>query len=241
MMHKLKFIVLFLLSFHSLISLAQKKSTSMTPTEDKVIYVYDALCGWCYGFSPVITQLQEKYGAQIPFEVLSGGLVQGDQVGPMEKQKAAYIRQAVPRVEEYTGVKFSEAYLNTMDDSTRIQNSEPPARALCIVREMKADTALTFASALQKKLFTTGEDPNNTDFYIPLVQAFGLDTSQFRQKMELPEYKKKAFMDFYLAAQLKAYGFPALYVVKEGKYHKIAEGYTPFANLDQKINQLLKK
>ncbi|MFW5658939.1 MAG: hypothetical protein ACOCZ8_03040, partial [Bacteroidota bacterium] len=39
----------------------------------KVIYVYDALCGWCYGFSPNIQQLHDEFGDRVDFEVVSGG------------------------------------------------------------------------------------------------------------------------------------------------------------------------
>lgn len=27
----------------------------------KIYYVMDTMCGWCYGFSDVITEIQEKY------------------------------------------------------------------------------------------------------------------------------------------------------------------------------------
>ena len=41
------------------------------------IYCYDAYCGWCYGFSPVIKQLSYAYQPQIHTEVLSGGMLAG--------------------------------------------------------------------------------------------------------------------------------------------------------------------
>ena len=32
-----------------------------------IVYVYDALCGWCYGFAPVIERLHEKYGDRLTY------------------------------------------------------------------------------------------------------------------------------------------------------------------------------
>jgi len=39
----------------------------------KLIYYFDALCGWCFGFSPVISQLEKEFEDRLNFEVISGG------------------------------------------------------------------------------------------------------------------------------------------------------------------------
>jgi hypothetical protein len=71
--------------------------------QHKIIYIYDALCGWCYGFSPVMQQLQEKYAGKLEFEVLSGGMIMGLRAGPIG-EVAAYIEKAYPDVESETCV-----------------------------------------------------------------------------------------------------------------------------------------
>jgi putative protein-disulfide isomerase len=40
-----------------------------------VVYCYDAYCGWCFGFSKVITRIYEEYKEVFEFEVLSGGMI----------------------------------------------------------------------------------------------------------------------------------------------------------------------
>ncbi len=32
-----------------------------------LVYVYDALCGWCYGFAPVIKAFAERYAEEVWF------------------------------------------------------------------------------------------------------------------------------------------------------------------------------
>jgi putative protein-disulfide isomerase len=71
----------------------------------KIIYCYDAYCGWCYGFSPVIKELWLKYREQFDFETISGGMI------PVEATKhigtiASYIQGAYQTVEQTTGVTF---------------------------------------------------------------------------------------------------------------------------------------
>ena len=79
----------------------------MKPT---IYYCYDAYCGWCYGFSKVITNLAEGYKDQFFFDVLSGGMIM-----PVEPAHfaplAKYIQGAYKQVEEVTGAKFGEDFL----------------------------------------------------------------------------------------------------------------------------------
>ena len=58
-----------------------------------IIYCYDAWCGWCYGFSPVIKALHEKYKNQFDFEPLSGGMIPVESTQPIGNI-AGYIKNA---------------------------------------------------------------------------------------------------------------------------------------------------
>ena len=75
-----------------------------------LIYCYDAYCGWCYGFSKVITRISEEYRNQLEFEVLSGGMIPEDDakhIGVI----APYIQTAHKQVEELSGIRFGEDFL----------------------------------------------------------------------------------------------------------------------------------
>jgi putative protein-disulfide isomerase len=47
--------------------------------DHRLIYVWDAYCGWCYGFSKSLRAFYKNH-PDIPLEVISGGLFQGDQL-----------------------------------------------------------------------------------------------------------------------------------------------------------------
>jgi putative protein-disulfide isomerase len=107
----------------------------MKPT---IFYCYDAYCGWCYGFSPVIKKLAETYSNQIPFEVLSGGMILPEQPVPISVT-AGFIEKAYPNVEATTGIKFGADFLwhiKNPDLSDWFPNSEMSAIALCIFKEL---------------------------------------------------------------------------------------------------------
>ena len=103
-----------------------------------LIYCYDAYCGWCYGFSPIIKKIAEEYSFQLDVEVLSGGMMIGENKMPIEKI-GPYIQGAYKRVEEVTGIKFGDDFLwhtANPDKSDWVMNSEKPAIALCILKEI---------------------------------------------------------------------------------------------------------
>ena len=101
----------------------------------KLIYVYDALCGWCYGFSPVIDQFAKKYKNDLTFEVISGGMVTGGRIGSIG-EVAGYISWAYKDVENATGIKFGNNFLNkTLKDGKAIFTSIPPAIAMSVFKD----------------------------------------------------------------------------------------------------------
>ena len=104
-----------------------KQESIKNANKIKLIYVYDALCGWCYGFSSVINQFAEKYENDLIFEVISGGMVTGGRIGPIG-EVVGYISWAYKDVENATGIKFGNNFLNkTLKDGKAIFTSIPPA------------------------------------------------------------------------------------------------------------------
>jgi putative protein-disulfide isomerase len=81
--------------------------------KDRIIYVFDPMCGWCFGFGKVMTEFEATYKDSIDFDVISGGMVVGEREGPVG-DFADYILGAYTRVEEYSGMKFGQPYLDQL-------------------------------------------------------------------------------------------------------------------------------
>ena len=119
-----------------------------------LIYCYDAYCGWCYGFSPVIKKIAAEFSERVDMEVLSGGMILPEK--PVHiRVSAGYISKAYTSVEELTGIKFGKDYLWHIfnpEESDWYPNSEKPAMALCIFKEFYPQRAVEFAAVLQLAL-----------------------------------------------------------------------------------------
>lgn len=214
-----------------------KAEVKLNPTM-KLVYVYDALCGWCYGFSPVMTQLAGKY-PDVPIEVISGGMVMGDRVGPIG-EVAPYIAWAYKDVEKATGVKFGSAFLDgVMKDGKAIFSSWRPSLALTHIKATKPELQLKYAAALQKGVYFYGLPPEEDKLYTTLAKEFQLDEKEFLAAMNDSVLAISTKAEFQKVGQLRVTGFPALFVEKDGKYYRIGAGYAPINEIEANLKRVL--
>ena len=211
----------------------------MKPT---LIYCYDAYCGWCYGFSPVIKKIAADYKDQLDMEVLSGGMMIGEEVMPIEKI-GPYIQSSYKRVEELTGIKFGEDFLwhiNNPDKSDWVMNSEKPAIALCLVKEYYPERQLEFATDLQYSLNYEGRDLVDDEAYRHLLDKYNIQPEAFYSKLTDDAYKEMAYYEFALMKQLQVNGYPTVFIqTDELKFVMVARGYTTYEELNERIKNVL--
>ncbi|MFK7933748.1 MAG: DsbA family protein [Saprospiraceae bacterium] len=199
----------------------------------KLYYIYDALCGWCYGFSPVITAFYEKYHTEITFEVISGGMVTVEREGPIG-EVAGYIKTAYLEVEKQTGVKFGEGFLkNILEEGTTLFTSVPPAVALSVFKKEKPAEQIAFAAALQTAIYSKGIDPSDPVAYGQLAVDFDLDPNEFVRKMEEEEYQRLALRDFMQTQRWGVNGFPTVVIETGEQLAIIGRGYLDFESLER--------
>ncbi|NVO29984.1 DsbA family protein [Hymenobacter lapidiphilus] len=201
-----------------------------TPASDlpELLYLYDAYCGWCYGTSPVMQRVQTDFAGRLTISVLSGGMLAGEQAESIGAGWG-YIEGAMPQVERATGVQFGEAYKQLGAAGTYFQDSEAPARALYIVRQLDAHgRVLDFAHAVQQALFMRGEDLNDVHTYEPLVQALNLDFREFARRFALPETGAAVRREFEAVARIGVQGFPTIILRSGSQGYVLSRGFQPY-------------
>ena len=207
-----------------------------------LIYCYDAYCGWCYGFSPVMNKLAIEYSGLFDIEVLSAGMVLPESPLPISIT-STYIEKAYRTVEERTGIKFGGDYLWHIfnpDKSDWFPHSEKPAIALCVFKEYFPDMQVPFASDLQFALHYEGRDLCDDEAYRHLISKYSLPQDEFYSKLRSDEYKQKAYYEFALVKQLQVTGFPTVLVrASESKFYLVARGYTDYKNLVENVERSL--
>lgn len=206
--------------------------------KDTIIYIFDPLCGWCYGFSGTIVELFNKRKDEFNFEVIPGGMITGSRIAPYSTMQG-YISGAYKRLEDMTGAKFGNAYLNELIPSNNIlMNSEPPSRALVTFRSFLPDQVVPYAHALQKKQYVEGKDFNDKSVYEELATEFGLDPKAFIEKFESEEMKYQTTQDFQWSKSAGVKGFPTVVLKNDQGYYLISNGFRPLDEVENVIETI---
>jgi putative protein-disulfide isomerase len=205
----------------------------------KVYYIMDTMCGWCYGFSEVITKIQKKYKDNFDFEILPGGMWTDDNVKAMNKSLGDYIKGHNVRIEELTGIKFGQGFNeNILGNSDIVLDSFPGAKAVVLVQRLKKDIAFEFLKKVQEAFFVHGKDTNKLETYLEIAESFGISKADFEKEFLSKKLEEETIRYFDMAASTGAASFPTVMVVHEDKSRIIAQGYSSFNEIDKAISSL---
>lgn len=209
-----------------------------------VWYCYDAYCGWCYGFSPIMEKAYNHYKNVMGFEVLSGGMVISNKpahIGVM----AGYIAKAYHQVEQTTGIQFGADYLWHIfnpQQSDWYPDSLKPAIALCVFKEYYPDKQINFAKDLQYALHFEGRDLTDDEAYRNVLDKYEIPHDDFFKNLHADAFAEKARYEFQLVKQLQVTGYPCVLVqVAESKFYMAARGFTPWETLQQHFDKILEE
>lgn len=90
----------------------------------KLIYVFDAYCGWSHGLSRTMSEVTARH-PDLPVEVVSGGLFTGGRRQPI--RAFGFVSAANATITERTGAEFGDAYQQRLADGSFVMDSEADA------------------------------------------------------------------------------------------------------------------
>jgi putative protein-disulfide isomerase len=201
----------------------------------RLLYGYDPLCGWCYGFSPVLRHLR-RTRPDLPIVPVMGGLVTGARIGPYAEMEG-YIRAASARMTQVTGMALSPAFFTRITGNPAVvASSIVPCAAVLQVRRHAPDRAADFAAAIQEAHFGAGEDLNDPAVHDRVASALGL-----RMTFALPEPRHlppDLSAEFAATRALGIASYPTLMMETPGGRVTLPTVYDPAA-LDAGIDRAL--
>jgi putative protein-disulfide isomerase len=205
----------------------------------KIYYVMDTMCGWCYGFSDVITKIEEKYKDSYDFDILPGGMWTDEDVKTMSHNLGNYIKGHIVRIEQLTGKHFGECYnKNILESNSIILDSFPGAKAVVLVSKMKKEVAFDFLKKIQEAHFVEGKDMNNLEIYSEIAESFNIPKDEFEKKYLSADLTEETLKAFEMVEALRVASFPTVIAIKDNKRIMIAQGYSSFEDLDRALSSL---
>lgn len=206
---------------------------------NQILYIFDPLCGWCFGFSQTMLDFSRQHADQYKFVPIVGGMMTGSRVAPYASM-AEYIKGSIPRLEVTTGTSFGEPYIqNFLEDGSAMTNSEPPCRALVAFRNIQPTQAMEFAHRLQTVHFKEGKDYNDESIYGELAKSFGLDPITFMEQFHFKAIKQQVEEEFSWVKKSGVQGFPTVVYNADQKYYLISHGYATKETLENSLQRAI--
>lgn len=201
----------------------------------EVIYAYDALCGWCYGFSYDLNKVVDSLGSKVKFTLINGGLFAGSRSVKMG-QINAHIKRNMPSVTHITGVPFGTSFINgVLEESDYSYDSWKSSVAIMVIKEMLPEKTFELASNIQKAFFLEGKDIQSDHVYEHLISNYPINKEEFIKKLNSLEFAKKTEQEFKKASQYGFTGYPSCLLQKEDTTYVLSHGYLNADQLIQKI------
>ncbi|MDP9043789.1 MAG: DsbA family protein [Pseudomonadota bacterium] len=136
-------------------------------------YVYDPLCGWCYGATPAVSDLLEIPGIRV--ELLPSGLFSGERARPMDDDFARFAWSNDQRIQRLTGQCVTEHYREkVLGDRQQLFDSGPATVALTAVSITDPSREFYALKAIQHARYAEGRDVTSLATLADLLKVLGL-------------------------------------------------------------------
>jgi putative protein-disulfide isomerase len=198
----------------------------------RLIYVFDAYCGWSHGFSATLNEIAARH-SDLPVEVISGGLFVGERRVPV--REFGYVQGANAQIHDKTGAEFGAGYERLIADGSFVMDSEAAARGFAALREAAPDRAAELAVAVQHAFYLDGLSLSEPATYRKVAEHAGLDSEAVAAAFTDPRSAAAAAADFQRAAQLGVTGFPTLIAAHGDGLTPIAHGHASPDQVEERL------
>ncbi|HUO11634.1 MAG TPA: DsbA family protein [Caulobacteraceae bacterium] len=187
------------------------------------IYFADPMCSWCYGFSPVLQTLRQRYREIAPIRVVMGGLRPGTTEPMPEKARRGLVHHW-EEISALTGLPFDAGWA---DRDGFVYDTDPAARAVVLARRTSDEAGLDFLAAAHRAFYDQGRDITKTDVLADIAARQGFDADAFAAELATDALKTETWRDYAISQRAGATGFPTLIIGPnaDGSYALVTRGY----------------
>jgi putative protein-disulfide isomerase len=211
------------------------KSESQIEPVGTLYYFGDPMCSWCWGFKPVLEQIDREY-PELRRVTVMGGLRGGEPI-PMGEDLAAMIQNAWQRIEETTGQPFNHEF---WEQHRPLATTWPACRAVLTARELDPARQWPFMIGMFEAYFKRALDPTLRDTHLTVAQDLGFSLPQFESMLDSPRIDEALQKDLLTTQQYGVTGFPTVVLAVNQENYLISPGYQPIEALRRAINAVYK-
>ncbi|WP_311273647.1 MULTISPECIES: DsbA family protein [unclassified Rhizobium] len=210
----------------------------MYPSKEKsVIYVFDAYCGWCWGFSQRMSEFEQANRDRVNFTAISGGLFTGSRIVPISH--LTHVAEANERITGLTGAEFGSKFLEIVEQGSFEMDSGAAGAAMAALRAQAPDRAVDWTKQLQEAFYIRGLSLSDPSTVAAIASANGLDAEKVLQSLADGTAQAQAKADFAFSRRLRVSSYPTLLYTDGTNVHQLPATGTPLGQLNGILDDLL--
>jgi putative protein-disulfide isomerase len=168
-------------------------------------YIYDPLCGWCYGAEPLVWAATKVDG--LTLRMHAGGL--WPQPTRLPEPTRRYIQQADMRVGQMSGQPYGEPYLNgLLFDPELVLESRPVVAAVLAAQALDSSKALPMLRGIQHAHYERGQHVVREATLEAVAGEIGLNVAAFADALKTAPVDEHIASSQELMSNVGAQGFP---------------------------------
>lgn len=203
------------------------------PAQLTLHYVFDPLCGWCYGAEPLLRAASTR----LPVVLHGGGMMAGSNRQKVSAQLRDFVIPHDRRIAEYTGQPFGQGYFEgLLRDHSAVFDSQPPITAI-LAAEQLAGWGLEMLARLQQAHYVEGRRIADDDVLLAVAGELGLALPAFSAAIAQIDSESHMRTSRALLASVGGQGYPTLVLEREGQLQVIDIG--PFLGKPERFVQWL--
>ena len=200
---------------------------------NKLIYVHDPMCSWCWGYKPTWQKLESALANILPIEYRIGGLA-ADSDQPMSADMQLQLQGIWQNISNQLGTEFN---FNFWRECQPRRSTYPSCRAALIARSFNKEPQMI--DAIQQAYYLKAQNPSDEDVLIKLCEKIGLDPCLFTQQLHSKELKRRFDDELNYVRSLPIQGFPSLVLIHNNRAYPIAINYIDWQHTLSEIQSYL--
>lgn len=187
-------------------------------------YIYDPLCGWCYGAAPLVRAVRDLPGVTIALH--GGAMFSGANRQPVTEQLRNYVVQHDRRISALSGQTFGQDYFDILlRDHTAVFDSDPPIAAILAAQALDGN-GLDMLARVQTAHYIDGRRVSDRAVLVALAQEIGLDTAAFEREFDaaVPRVATHARESNTLLRSVGGGGYPTFALERDGAMRLLSPG-----------------
>ena len=182
------------------------------PNSIQLVYCYDPMCSWCWGFQSCWTRLQTELApilenGELSIRPMLGGLAP-DSEEPMPSEMRAFLESTWQRIESQLGTRFNYDFWRNCKPR---RSTYPACRACLAARDCGLETEMT--EAIEHAYYLEAKNPSDVVTLVDCAEKIGIEQANFIAAMKEIKSSGRLEQEISEARQLGLNSFPSFAVV----------------------------